>query len=148
MISIQCTLSMNRTRIMSTQTLISVSKKELNFSTKVITEKKIIILYRIIINDLINVDSKLFSLKFFVKFVHLIFLNQFFSIRFLIDIDIFNYTFIHFNLIEQICDHLNFEPISLSKLKRLRDYNDIILSIVTHVIYFNIRIKQYKEFTV
>ena len=80
-------------------------------------KKKIIILCRIIIDDLIDVDLKLFSLKFFVKFGHLTFFNQFFSIRFFINIDVFNYAFIHFNLIDQICDHLNFESILLSKLK-------------------------------
>ena len=122
--------------------------KKLNSSVKVTTEKKIIILCRIIINDLINVDSKLFSLKFFIKFEHLISLNQFFSIQFLVDIDVSNYAFVHFNLIDQICDHLNLESISFSKSKRLRDYDDVILFTITHVIYFNIRIKEYKQFTV
>ena len=112
--------------------------KKLNSFAKVTTKKKLIILCRIIIDDLIDVDSKLFLLKFFVKFEHLIFFNQFLSIRFLIDIDVFNYAFVHFNLINQICDHLNFKSILLSKLKRLRDYNDVISFIITHVIYFNI----------
>ena len=106
------------------------------------------ILCKIITDDLIDVDLKLFSLKLFVKLEHLIFLDQFFSVRFLIDIDAFNYVFVHFNLIDQICDHLNLELISLSKSKRLRDYNDVISSTVTHVIYFNIQIKKHKQFIV
>ena len=122
--------------------------KKLNFSAKVTTEEKIIILCKIIIDDLIDVDLKFFSFKFFVKLKHLIFLNQFFSIRFLVDIDVSDYAFIHFNLIDQICDHLNFESISFSKSKRLRDYNDAISFTVTHVIYFNIRIKEHKQFIV
>ena len=81
------------------------------------TEKKIIILCKIIIDDLIDVDSKLFLLKFFVKFEHLIFFNQFFSVRFFIDIDASDYVFVHFNLIDQVCDHLNLESILFSKLK-------------------------------
>ena len=101
-------------------------------------KEKIVILCRIVIDDLINVNLKFFSLKFFVKFGHLIFLDQFLSIRFLIDIDAFDYVFIHFNLIDQIYDHLNLESIFLSKLKRLRNYNDVISFTVTHVIYFNI----------
>ena len=101
-------------------------------------EKKIIILCRIIIDDLIDVDFKFFLFKFFVKFKHLIFFNQSFSIQFFIDIGAFNYAFVYFNLIDQICDHLNFESILFSKLKLLRDYDNIILFIVTHVIYFNI----------
>ena len=105
-------------------------------------------MYRIIIDDLIDVDSKLFSLKLFIKFEHLIFLDQFFSIRFLIDIDVSDYAFVHSNLIDQICDHLNLESISLSKSKRLRDYNDVISFTVTHVIYFNIRIEKHKQFIV
>ena len=113
-------------------------RKKLNFSAKVTTEEKIIILCKIIIDDLIDVDSKLFSFKLFIKFEHLIFLDQSFSVRFLVDIDIFNYTFVHFNLIDQICDHLNLESILLSKSKRLRDYNNVISFTVTHVIYFNI----------
>ena len=122
--------------------------KKLISSAKVTTEKKIIILCRIITDDLIDVDSELFSLKLFVKLKHLIFLNQSFSVRFLIDIDVSDYAFVHFNLIDQICDHLNLEPISLSKSKRLRDYDDAISFTVTHVIYFNIRIKEYKQFIV
>ena len=122
--------------------------KKLISLAKVTTEKKIITLCRIIINDLINVDSEFFSFKFFVKLEYLIFLDQSFSIRFFIDIDAFNYAFIHFNLIDQICDHLNLESISFSKLKRLCDYDDIISFTVTHVIYFNIRIKKYKQFIV
>ena len=62
-------------------------------------KEKIIILCKIVIDDLINVDSKLFSFQLFVKFEHLIFFNQFFLIRFLNDIDAFNYAFIYFNLI-------------------------------------------------
>ena len=112
--------------------------KKLNFFAKVTTEEKIIILCKIIIDDLIDVNSKLFSLKLFVKLEYLIFFNQFFSIRFLVDIDVSDYVFVHFNLIDQICDHLNLESISLSKSKRLRDYDDVISFIVTHVIYFNI----------
>ena len=108
------------------------------------TEEKIIILCKIIIDDLIDVDLKLFSLKLFVKFEYLIFFDQFFSVRFLININIFDYAFIYFNLIDQIYDYLNFESILFSKSKRLRDYNNVILFIVTHVIYFNIQIKKYK----
>ena len=122
--------------------------KKLDFLAKVTTEKKIIILCRIIIDDLIDVNSEFFSLKFFVKFEHLIFLNQSFLIRFLIDIDVSDYAFVHFNLIDQICDHLNLESISFSKSKRLRDYDDAISFTVTHVIYFNIRIKKHKQFIV
>ena len=50
-------------------------RKKLNFSAKVTIKKKIVILCRIIIDDLINIDSKLFSLKFFVKLEHLIFFD-------------------------------------------------------------------------
>ena len=122
--------------------------KKLNFFAKITTEEKIKILCKIIIDDLINVDLKFFSLKLFVKFKYLIFLNQFLLIRFFIDIDVFDYAFVHFNLIDQICNHLNFESISLSKSKRLRNYDDVILFIVTHVIYFNIQIKEHKQFIV
>ena len=122
--------------------------KKLNFSAKITTKEKIIILCKIIINDLINVDSKFFSFKFFVKFEHLIFFNQSFSVRFLINIDAFDYVFVHFNLINQICDHLNLESISFSKSKRLCNYDDVISFTVTHVIYFSIRIKEHKQFII
>ena len=122
--------------------------KKLNFSAKITIKEKIIILCKIIIDDLIDVDLKFFSIKFFVKLKHLIFLNQFLSIRFLININAFNYAFVHFNLIDQIYDHLNFKFMSLFKSKRLRDYNNVISFIVTHIIYFNIKIKKYKQFIV
>ena len=111
-------------------------------------KKKIIILCRIVIDDLIDVDSKLFLFKFFVKLGHLTSLNQFFSVRFFIDIDVFNYVFVYFNLIDQICDHLNLESISLSKSKRLCNYDNVISFTVTHVIYFSIRIKEHKQFII
>ena len=122
--------------------------KKLNFFAKVTIKEKIVILCKIITDDLIDVDSKLFSFKFFVKLEHLIFLDQFLSVRFFIDIDASDYVFVHFNLIDQICDHLNLEPILFSKSKRLRDYDDAISFTVTHVIYFNIRIKKHKQFIV
>ena len=103
---------------------------------------------KIVIDDLIDVDSKLFSLKFFVKLEHLIFLDQFFSIRFFIDIDVFDYAFVHCNLIDQICDHLSFESMSLFKSKRLRDYDNAISFTVTHAIYFSIRIEEHKQFII
>ena len=77
-------------------------------------KKKIVTLCKIIIDDLINVNLKLFLFKFFVKLEHLIFFNQFLSIRFFIDIDAFDYVFVHFNLIDQICDYLNLESILFS----------------------------------
>ena len=80
-------------------------------------KKKIITLCKIIINALINIDLKFFSFKFFVKLEHLIFLNQSFSNRFLIDIDVFDYAFVHFNLIDQIYDYLNFKLILFLKSK-------------------------------
>ena len=122
--------------------------KKLNSFAKVTIKEKIIILCKIIIDDLIDVDSKLFSFKLFIKFEHLIFLNQFFLIRFFIDINASDYAFVHFNLIDQIYNHLNFKSILFLKSKRLRDYNDVISFIVTHVIYFNIRIKKHKQFIV
>ena len=118
--------------------------KKLNFSAKITTKEKIIILCRIITDDLIDVDSKFFSFKFFIKFEHLISFDQSLSIQFFIDIDVFDYVFVHCNLIDQICDHLNLKLMSFFKLKRLRDYNDVISFIVTHVIYLNIRIEKHK----
>ena len=115
--------------------------KKLNFFAKVTIKEKIITLCKIVIDDLINVDLKFFLFKFFVKFEHLIFFNQFLSVRFLIDIDVFDYVFVYSNLIDQIYDHLNFKSILFSKSKRLRNYNDVISFIVTYVIYFNIRMK-------
>ena len=110
---------------------------------KVTIKKEIITLCKIIIDDLIDVDSKLFSFQFFVKLGHLIFLDEFFSIQFLIDTSVFDYAFVHFDLMNYICDHLNLESIQFFESKRLRDYNNAVFFIVTHVIYFNIRIKDY-----
>ena len=80
MTSIQCTLSVNQTQIMSIQTSISILNEKIKFFYKSHDKKKIIILCRIIIDDLINVNLKIFSFKFFIKLKHLIFLNQFFSL--------------------------------------------------------------------
>ena len=109
--------------------------KLLNSFTKLTTEEKLIVLCKIIIDNLINVNLKLFSFKFFIKFKYLIFFNQFFLFQFLININIFDYAFVQFNLIDQICDYLDLELISFSKLKRLRNYSDIILFIIMYNIY-------------
>ena len=111
-------------------------------------EKKIIILCKIIIDNLVNIDSKFFSFQLFIKFEHLIFFDQFFSIRFFINIDVFNYAFVNFNLIDQICDHLNFKSILFSKSKRLRNYDNVISFTITQIIYFNILIKKHKQFII
>ena len=37
---------------------------------------------------------------------------------------------------------------SFFQSKRLCDYDDVISFIVTHVVYFNIRIKKYKQFII
>ena len=71
---------MNQTRIMSIQTLILILNKKIKFFCKSHDKKKVIILCRIIIDDLIDVDLKLFSFESFVKLKHLIFLNQFLSV--------------------------------------------------------------------
>ena len=65
---------------MSIQTIILTLNKKIRFFCENHDRKDIIILCKIIIDDLINADLKFFSLKFFVKFKHLIFLDQFFSV--------------------------------------------------------------------
>ena len=85
---------------MLVQISILLLNKKLNSFAEITTEKKIIILYKIIIDDLTNIDSKLFLFEFFIKLEHLIFLDQFFSIQFLIDIDAFDYAFVYFNSID------------------------------------------------
>ena len=135
---VQCTSSINQIRITSARVLISTSNEKINFFVKITTGEKIVILYRITINDLTNVNSNFFFFKFFVKFKHLIFVHQLLSVRDLIDINVFDYVFTHFYLIDQIYNHLNLESISLLKSKSLRNYDDVISFIVTHVIYLSI----------
>ena len=80
MISIQCTLLINQIQIMLIQTSILILNEKIKFFCESYDKKKIITLCKIIIDDLIDVNLEFFSFKLFVKFGHLIFLNQFFLI--------------------------------------------------------------------
>ncbi len=87
--------------------------------------------------------------KSFLIDTHLIFQNQSFSLRLLIDSDSIVYTIIHFNLVNKVCEKLKIQSISLAKEKLIRDYDEkISKKIITHKILFNLIIKSHKKLTV
>ncbi len=87
--------------------------------------------------------------KSFLIDTHLISQNQSFSLRFLIDSDSVIYMIIHSNLVNKVCEKLRIQPISLTKEKLIRDYDEkISKKIITHKILFNLIIKSHKKLTV
>jgi len=87
--------------------------------------------------------------KLFLIDTHLISQKQSFSLRFLIDSDSVVYTIIHFNLVDEVCEKLKIQSISLIKEKLIRDYDEkISKKTITHKILFNLIIESRKKLTV
>ncbi len=87
--------------------------------------------------------------KSFLIDAHLISQNQSFSLHSLIDSDSIIYMIIHSNLVNKICEKLRIQPISLTKEKLIRDYDEkIFKKIITHKILLNLIIKSHKKLTV
>ena len=87
--------------------------------------------------------------KLFLIDVHLISQNWSFSLRSLIDSDLAVYMIIHSNLVDKVCEKLRIQPISLTKEKLIRDYDEkIFKKIITHKILLNLIIKSHKKLTV
>jgi len=119
--------------------------KKLVISSKVIEEIEIISLCKL---DEILSEENYFE-KLFLIDAHLISQNQFFSLRSLIDSDSVAYTLIHANLVNKVCKKLEIQPISLTKEKLIRDYDEkIFKKIITHKILFNLIIESHKKLTV
>jgi len=87
--------------------------------------------------------------KSFLIDAHLIFQNQSFNLHSLINSDSVIYMIIHFNLVDKVCKKLKIQPISLTKEKLIRDYDEkIFKKIITHKILFNLIIESHKKLTV
>ncbi len=87
--------------------------------------------------------------KSFLIDTHLIFQNQSFSLRLLIDSDSIIYMIIHSNLVNKVCKKLKIQSISLTKEKLIKDYDEkIFKKIITHKILLNLIIESHKKLTV
>jgi len=87
--------------------------------------------------------------KSFLINIHLISQNQSFSLRSLIDSDSVIYMIIHSNLVNEVCKKLKIQPISLTKEKLIRDYDEkISKKIITHKILLNLIIESHKKLIV
>jgi len=119
--------------------------KKLVISSKVIKEIEIISLCKL---DEILSKENYFEKSFLID-AHLIYQNQSFSLRFLIDSDSVIYTIIHFNLVNKVCEKLKIQSILLAKEKLIRDYDEkIFKKTITHKILLNLIIESYKKLTV
>ncbi len=119
--------------------------KKLVIFSKVIKEIEIISLCKL---DEILLKENYFE-KLFLIDAHFISQNQSFSLRSLIDSDSVIYMIIHSNLVDKVCKKLKIQPISLTKEKLIRDYDEkISKKIITHKILFNLIIKSHKKLIV
>jgi len=119
--------------------------KKLVISSKVIKEIEIIFLCKL---DEILSEENYFEKSFLID-AHFISQNQFFSLCSLIDSDSVAHMLIHVNLVNRVCKKLEIQPISLTKEKLIRDYDEkISKKIITHKILLNLIIKSHKKLTV
>ncbi len=127
-----------------TQYWIRVQVKKLVISSTV-TEVKIISLCNL---DEILSKENYFDKSFLVDAL-LISQNESFSLRSLIDSDSAVYTIIHINLVNRVCKELKIQPISLTKEKLIKEYDEkISKKTITHKILSNLIIESHKKLTV
>jgi len=75
--------------------------------------------------------------------------NWSFSLCSLIDSDSVAHTLIHANLVNEVCEKLEIQSISLTKEKLIRNYDEkISKKIITHKILLNLIIESHKKLTV
>jgi len=87
--------------------------------------------------------------KSFLINAHLISQNRSFSLRSLIDSDSVIYMIIHSNLVDNVCEKLKIQSISLTKEKLIKNYDGkIFKKIITHKILLNLIIESHKKLTV
>jgi len=110
-----------------------------------ITEVKIISLCNL---DEILLKENYFDKSFLVNAL-LILQNESFSLRSLIDSDSVVYMIIHINLVNKVCKELKIQPISLTKEKLIKEYDEkIFKKTITHKILLNLIIESHKKLTV
>jgi len=98
--------------------------------------------------DEISSKENYFEKSFLID-AYLIFQKWSFSLRSLIDNDSILYMIIHFNLVDKVCKKLKIQPISLTKEKLIRDYDEkIFKKTITHKILLNLIIESHKKLTV
>ncbi len=127
-----------------TQYWIRVWVKKLVISSTVIEVK---------IKSLCNLDEILLKENYFDKSflvdALLILQNELFSLRSLINSNSIIYMIIHINLVNRVCKELKIQPISLTKEKLIKEYDEkIFKKTITHKILLNLIIKSHEKLTV
>ncbi len=131
-------------RSFQTRYWIRVWVKKLVISST-ITEVKIISLCNL---DEILSKENYFDKSFLVDAL-LILQNKSFSLRSLINSNSIIYMIIHINLVNRVCKELKIQPISLTKEKLIKEYDEkIFKKTITHKILLNLIIKSHKKLTV
>ncbi len=138
----QC--SWQELRSFQTRYWIRVQVKKLVISST-ITEVKIISLCNL---DEILSKENYFDKSFLVDAL-LILQNELFSLHSLINSDSAVYIIIHINLVDKVCKELKIQPISLTKEKLIKEYDEkIFKKTITHKILLNLIIESHKKLTV
>ncbi len=87
--------------------------------------------------------------KSFLVNALLILQNESFNLCSLIDSDSVVYMIIHINLVDKVCKELKIQPISLTKEKLIKEYDEkIFKKTITHKILLNLIIESHKKLTV
>jgi len=69
-----------------------------------------------------------------------------YSLKSLIDTEAADYSFIDELIAQNVCDHLQIEPLSLIKLKSIREFDDhYAKKLITHAIYLNLTVQDHMK---
>jgi len=69
-----------------------------------------------------------------------------YSLKSLIDIEVTDYSFIDELIVQDVCDHLQIESLSLIKLKSIRKFDDYYAKkLITHAIYLNLTVQDHMK---
>jgi len=121
--------------------------KKLVSSFKVIEEMKIISLCNLV-DKVSSIEENYFDKSFLID-ATLSSQDQFYRLWSLIDSDSAIYALVHIKLVDQICQKLEIQSISLAKEKLIQEYDDkLTKKIITHKILSNLIIEDHKELTV
>ncbi len=121
--------------------------KKLVSSFKVIKEVKIISLCNLV-DEVSSIKENYFDKSFLID-ATLSSQDQFYRLQSLIDSDSAIYVLVHIKLVNQICQKLEIQSISLTKEKLIREYDDkLTKKIITHKILSNLIIEDHKELTI
>jgi len=100
----------------------------------------------VLISSTMSSSNDLFASKS-LTIEYVLFSNEIsYSLKLLIDIKAADYSFINELIMQNVCDHLKIESLSLIKLKSIREFNDhYAKKLIIHAIYSNLTVQDHMK---